>query len=294
VKEKEVVEAGPSGTMRIPVSDRQALGSYMGSKDITNQERFSRGLAESNSRYEYLKVVSDSSGRGRGAAPTCIKMLERVAEKLFLPSVVVLQGASIARKVLAVDHPHRRLTVASVSAYSLIAACKIEGVTSVSVREVIGAHSFLGGHVSSSSVIQLTLESPVKTFARRPEDYLSRVQARLSTNRRLLEELASEGISQTAFFNSLRDTAKEVLSLVDEGGRAGRRPCALAASAIYSAETVIARCESRRRRLTQRDLAECGDTAEYTLREQCARIFTPAVETLVARRTQTLPPASAQ
>ena len=273
---------------------RQALGSYMGSMRITREERSTRGLAGSNSKYEYLKVVSDFAGRDEGAAASCAKMLERVGEKLFLPKVVVLEAAYIARKVLAVEHPRRRITIAAVCAYSLIAACKVEGVTTVSVREVIDANAALGRRVTSSSIIQLTLESPIKTFARRPEDYLSRVLARLSMNRGLVSQLSAEGVPQTAFFNELRETAKEVLELVDDGARAGRRPCALAASAIYSAETVLSLCEPRRRRITQRDLAEGGDTAEYTIREQCARIFTHAVEVVVARRRRLLPPPSAR
>lgn len=294
VREKEVVEAGPGYNGRTSALGRQALGSYMGSMGITRKERSSRGLTGSNSRYEYLKAVSDFAGRDEGAAITCAKMIDRVGEKLFLPGVVLLEASSIATKVLATEHPHRRFTIAAVSAYSLIAACKVEGATSVSVMEIIGAHAALGRRVTSSSIIQLTLESPIKTFARCPEDYLSRVLARLSMNRGLKDDLASEGVSQTIFFNSLRETAREVLTLVDEEARAGRRPGALAASAIYSAEMVLSFCESRRRRITQRDLAECGDTAEYTIREQCARIFMPAVERLVVRRMQSLPPAPAR
>ena len=292
VKEKQVAEAEATDTTIMPILTRQALGSYMGSIEPTRGERFSRGVAGSNSRYEYLKAVSDFAGRSEGAAISCSRMIERVAEKLLLPRVVILQAASIARKVFAADYSRRRVTVPSVSAYSLIAACKIEGVTSVSVREVIGAHVSLGRKVSSSSVIQLALESPVKTFARRPEEYLTHVLARLSLNWRLCESLRVEGVSQTCFFNSLRETAREILRLADEGTMAGRRPCALAASAIYSAEMANAICESRRKRVTQRDLAECGDAAEYTIREQCARIFTPAVQMLLTRRSRTLLPAS--
>lgn len=289
VKEKEVTESATNVLSKTRISGGLALGSYMGSIGITNEERFSRGVSGSNSKYEYLKLVSDFAGRDEGAAAACARMIERVGEKLFLPRVVLLEAAMIARKVLAVDHPHRRVTMAAVSAYSLISACKVEGVTAVSIMEIIGAHASLGRRVTSSSIIQITLESPIKTSARTPEEYLSRVLARLSMNRGLNEHLAREGVSQTRFFNSLRETAKEVLQLVDEDARAGRRPGALAASAIYSAEAVLSLAESRKRRITQRDLAECGDTAEYTIREQCARIFMPAVERLSARRKQPLP-----
>lgn len=292
VKEKEVVDVRPDVWRLGRALGSQPLGSYMGSKRTTEEERASRGISGSNSKYEYLKVVSDFAGRDEGAAATCVKMIGRVGEKLFLPRVVLLDAASIAKKVLATAHPHRRVTVASVSAYSLISACKLEGVTAVSVMEIIGAHAALGRRVTSSSIIQLTLESPIRTFARSPEEYLARVLARLSMNRNLSASLVDEGVSQTGFFNSLREMAREVLKSVDAEAKAGRRPGALAASAVYSAEMVLSTCESRRRRITQRDLAECGDTAEYTIREQCARIFMPAVETLVAQRRQTLQPVS--
>jgi transcription initiation factor TFIIIB Brf1 subunit/transcription initiation factor TFIIB len=258
----------------------------MGSKEITADERQSKGVGGNGSTYEYLKVVSDSAGRNEGTPAICARMIERIGEKLLLPKVVRLEAQSIAKKVLALPHPHRRLATAAVSAYALIAACKLEFVTSVSVREIVEAHVALGRQVSSSSIIKLTLDSPIKTYARRPEDYLTRIVARLNMNRKLLEQLAKDGVRQTEYANCLRETASELLESISQDSRAGRRPCALAGSAVYSAELVISRVESRKRRLTQRELAECGDTAEYTVREQCANVFAPAVEELVRRRIQ--------
>jgi transcription initiation factor TFIIIB Brf1 subunit/transcription initiation factor TFIIB len=293
VGEKQVVMAEVRDALRSPLSVRQTLGSYMGPKVEASEEKYARSIAGSNSRYAYLKVVSDFAGRDEGSAARCVRMLERVAEKLTLPWVVVLQAASIARKVLLGTHSHHRVTVASVSAYSLIAACKIEGITSVNVREVIEAHAVLGKRVSASSIIQLTLESPIRTYARRPEEYLSRVLAHLSSNMRLMETLSSEGVPKAVYFNSLREIAIEILSTVDEGKAAGRRPCALAASAVYSAEMVKSVVESRRKRFSQREIAECGDTAEYTIREQCAEVFTPAAKVMVSQRMPMLLPVDA-
>jgi len=162
----------------------------------------------------------------------------------------------------------------------------VEGVTSVSVREIISAHAALGRRVNSSSFIQLALEAPIKILPRRPEDYISRVLARLSWNNRLSERLRSEGATQTSYFNALREIAKELLSEVRPDELSGRRPSALAAAAIYSAEVALATIESRAKRLTQRLLAECGDAAEYTIREQCATFFTPAATSFIARNQQ--------
>ena len=284
VQVKETVELGPPTPRAPSLSRRELLGSYMGSRRISSRERASRGLSGANSRYEYLKVLSDFAGREEGIEETCGRMVERVGEKLLLPRVVLDQARSIAGVVLASGLRRRRVTLAAVSAYALISACKVEGVNSASVREIIGAHVALGRRVSSSSIIQLSLESPVRTFARRPQEYLSRVMARLSLSRELSEKLRSERVSETVFFHLLRETALEILRCTSAVEMTGKRPCALAASAVYSAELVLSRCESRKKRLTQRELAECGDTAEYTIREQCARIFAPSVEKVATRR----------
>jgi transcription initiation factor TFIIIB Brf1 subunit/transcription initiation factor TFIIB len=290
VKEKEVLENDGRALPKFEFGNH-ALGSYMGSKQTTNEERRSKGFSKANSTYGYLKVVSDFAGREDGADYACFRMIRRVCEKLFLPHFVVQQAASVARKVLATEHHDRRVTIAAVSAYSLIVACKVEAVASVSVREIVDAHTALGRRVRVSSIIQLSLESPIKTVARRPEQYISKILAKLSLNQRIGQTLIREGRPQTVFLNSLRSTALEVLAEIDDGVTAGRRPCALAASAVYAAEVVLARRESRKRWITQKDLAECGDSAEYTIRGQVSEIFMPVVERIVSGR-QSLPAAS--
>ncbi|HEV2226328.1 MAG TPA: hypothetical protein VGR56_05930 [Nitrososphaerales archaeon] len=290
VKEKEVMENDRRASPRFEFGNH-SLGSYMGSKLTTNEERRSRGFSKANSTYGYLKVVSDFAGREDGADYVCLRMIRRVCEKLFLPSFVAQQAAIVARKVLATKHHGRRVTIAAVSAYSLIVACKIEAVASVSVGEIVEAHTALGRRVKISSIIQLSLESSIKSVPRKPEEYVSKILARLSLNDRISQTLLREGITKTVFLNSLRSTALEVLAGLECGIAAGRRPCALAASAVYAAEVVLARRASRKRWITQRDLAECGDSAEYTIRGQVSEIFMPVVERIVSGR-QSLPAAS--
>jgi transcription initiation factor TFIIIB Brf1 subunit/transcription initiation factor TFIIB len=284
----------PPSTAEDLQTARQALGSYMGTLRMTQKERATRGVAGSNSRYEYLKVLSDFAGRDEGPAEACDRIIRRVAEKLFLPRVVQEEASSVARTVLASHRNHRRVTLAAVSAFSLVAACRIERVTSVSVREIIAAHTALGRKVDSSSFIQLALESPIKIQPRRPEDYIGRVLARLSSDRGLSGRLSSRGVSQTSYFNSLRETANQLLLEVKAIDLSGRRPCALAAAAVYSAEVALSALELRKKRLTQRLVAECGDAAEYTIREQCATIFAPAASTLTLRTRRALPPVAAR
>lgn len=292
--EKQVVEAPLAARPRPRDAVRTQLGSYMGPRFAGAGERTARGITGEEDGYRYLKVVSDFAGRREGAAVDCAKLIERVGEKLVLPSSVLLEAASTANRVLAaVQRTTRRMEVAPVSAYSLISACRTAGMGGVSPREILAAHAVLGRRVSHSSVIQLAIDSPVRTYASGPDGYLSRVIGRLSANRRLSERLAREGVRLQTYLAALRECGTELISLAEPTDMSGKRPCALAAAAIYSAETVLSIRERRSRRLTQRELAQCGDTSEYTVRDQCAAIFLPAVRKLAAQRKPALPPQAA-
>ena len=292
-REKQVVEHPVGGKLKPRDSVRLSLGSYMGPLSASPGDRTAKGITGLDAGYEYLKTVSDFAGRDEGSAIACARLIERVGEKLTLPTPVQLEAAAMASRVLATVRSSRRITVAAASAYSLMAACRVAGVVAVSPREIIGAHLALGRRVSSSAVIQLALESPIRTFARGAEEYILRVLARLSTNPRLLERLAREEVPVATYLGALRDCGSELLRLADRTEMSGKRPCALAASALYSAEAVLSICEGRGKRVTQRELAESGDTSEYTVREQCATIFSPTVEEAVGRRLRTLPLARA-
>jgi transcription initiation factor TFIIIB Brf1 subunit/transcription initiation factor TFIIB len=262
-----------------------ALGGYMGPMDYGYEEIFSKGFSGASSTFRYLKLVSDYSGKEDSSVYACAKMIERVCEKLSLPRIVVSQAVVIAKRLFCVKRSNSDVTVAAVSAYSIASSCKVYGVTSVGLRDIIAAHRALGRRVKVSAMIKLSLESPFRYGPRRAEDYLTRVVARLSSNRKLVDALRSSGISETAYFNKLRAAASEALSAVDQAERGGHNPCALAATAVYAAEVVLSGIESRKRLLTQRDVAECVDIAEYTVREQYGEIFRNA--TGCQRRTDT-------
>ena len=290
VKEKQVFDLPHAARPRPRDAVHPPLGSYMGPRFAPAGRRTALGITGARDGYSYLKAVADSAGREGGAAVDCAKLIERVGEKLGLPDSVLLEAASTAGKVLAAVHgSSRRMTIAPLSAYSLISACRTAGMTALSPREILATHLALGRRVSSSSVIQLAIDSPVRTYASGPGQYLSRVIGRLSGNQRLSERLAGEGVLMASYLAALRECGEELLAVVESTEMSGKRPCALAAAAIYSAETVLSACERRNKRLTQRELALCGDTSEYTVRDQCAKIFLPAVRKLVARRTRSLP-----
>ncbi len=275
VREKQVIEVR-QGPVRAPVAidfTGQALGGYMGAVDVTNRDRFSKGFSHTRSKYEYLKMVSDYADREDGAVYTCARMIERVCEKLGLPTVVMSEAIHLAKKILSSEARKRSVTLATVSAYALIASCKIEGITSANVKDIVRAHQALGRRVKSSSLIQLSLDSPVRVPARGPEEYLGRVTARLASNPRLVKRISDEGDSPTSYFNSLRVVAKEILGSASWSSKVGRSPCSLAATAVYGAELLLATRARRGKRITQREVAACGDTAEYTVREQYREVF---------------------
>ena len=291
VKEKAVMDVRRVADRKLPLFGRQPLGSFMGRRKASLEEMRSR-LSGNNTSYLKMKRLSDHAAR-EGSYADCGRLIERVGERLFLPRVAVLQAAALAKGVMAAHH-RRRITVAEASAYSLVAACKIEGVTSVSIREVLGAFADFGKNVTSSAIFMLTVESPVRTFPRRPEEYLPRVIAKLSMNERLAGRLAKCGAPRAAYMDSLRRLAGEIMEECDRTALDGKRPCAVAASAVYSAEVVLAFRESRRPRVTQRDCAACGDASEYTVREQCSSIFSPVVAKLRSQAARPLPPQGAR
>ncbi|HUI85718.1 MAG TPA: hypothetical protein VLY21_01015 [Nitrososphaerales archaeon] len=272
-----------------------SLGGYLGPLEPGYHEKFSRGFSASSSTFQYLKLVSDFAGREDGAVYACAKMIERVCEKLSVPRVVLGQATVTAKKLLETKRERNDITTAAVSAYAIISACKTEGVTSVGVREIVEAHRLMGRRVKTSALIQLSLESPVRTSARRAEEYVSRVVSRLESVEGLSEQLTGLGMGGIPYFNRLREAAKDTLGKVDPTARGGHSPCTLAATAVYAAEVVLSRRESRKRLLSQRDVAESVNVAEYTVREQFGEIFRPLLQqqAAVTERTPPTPPPPA-
>ena len=273
VAEKEVLE-GRAGKAPLAIDfTGQALGGYLGPPDTGFEERFSRGLAGSPSSYRYLKLMSDYSGREDSTVYSCAKLIERVTEKLMLPKVVMAQAVIVAKTLLGPKTSRGEVSTASVSTYSIVTACRIMGVNSASVREVVEAHRALGRRVKVSSLIQLSLRSPFKSSPPRAEDYVAKLVGRLESMESPAQSLSEVELEPVSYFAVLRAAAVEVLRSVGEVERGGHSPCSLAATAVYAAESELARRGARRKVLTQRDIAECGGVAEYTVRELYGRLF---------------------
>lgn len=268
----KVVAADPGG---VPARKTRAvdytshsLGSFLGPREYDPDEAPSKGLSGSPSTFRYLKTISDYSQVDEAGVYPCAKLIERICEKLSLPPLVMGQAIAVAKGLLAIRKQRTGYTIAAISAFSMISACRICGVSSVGVREIVSAHRALGHKVRPSTLIKMGFDSPVKAAAMRAEEHLGRVAARLS------EVLPRLG-APPGYQYTLLQLAKRALAALDSSVRGGHSPCALAATSFYAAEIALSDSESRKRFFTQREVAACVSVAEYTVREQFCELFRP-------------------
>jgi transcription initiation factor TFIIIB Brf1 subunit/transcription initiation factor TFIIB len=260
-----------------------ALGSFLGPADVGYGERFSRGFSKSGSSFRYLKFLSDFSYKNGAALYNCGRLMDRVCEKLALPRPVLMNAVDIAREALDTSRRRGDTTVAAVSAFAIINSCKRLGIATVGVKEVVGMHANLGYRVKASSLIRIGIDHPVRSRPRSAEEYVSSVVVRLS------RILTRTGGMPVAYMARLQDVAKLVLSGLGETERGGHNPRGLAATAVYTAEVILAESEGRTRLFSQREAAGCSQVAEYTVRGQYVRMFRrrigPVREQITPRET---------
>jgi transcription initiation factor TFIIIB Brf1 subunit/transcription initiation factor TFIIB len=274
VTPKEVVESDEERRPQAIDYTNHSLGSYLGPLEYGYEEIFSRGFSDSPSNFRYLKTISDFSCKEGAGVYNCAKLIERVCEKLTLPKTVVGESVTIAKGVMSMRAGHGEITLAAISAYSIINACKRLRVTSVGVREVMDAHRNLGYRVKTSVIIQLSIDSPIRTKPRRAEEYLANVLVHLRP------AVAAEADLPAGYFNALHDAARVALENVDGPGRGGHNPRALAATAVYAGEVAMATAEDRKKVISQKEIAACVGVAEYTVREQFVEIFRPRMDAI--------------
>jgi transcription initiation factor TFIIIB Brf1 subunit/transcription initiation factor TFIIB len=272
VRAKEVAADSVGGAMtrRAHAVDytNHSLGSFLGPMEYDRDEAPSKGLSGSSSTFRYLKTISDYSQVDEAGVYPCAKLIERICEKLSLPPAVMRQSIAVAKGLLVIRKQRTGYTIAAISAFSIISACRICGISSVGVREVVAAHRALGHNVRPSTLIKMGFDSPVKASAMRAEEHLGRVAARLS------EVLPKLG-APPGYQYKLLHLARRALATLDSSVRGGHSPCALAATSFYAAEMAVSESESRKRLFTQREVAACVNAAEYTVREQFCELFRP-------------------
>jgi transcription initiation factor TFIIIB Brf1 subunit/transcription initiation factor TFIIB len=259
VSSKEVVEGVEDRTPQAMDYTSHSQGSYMGPLEYGCEEIFSKGLSGSPSTYKYMKTISDFSCRDGSGVYSCAKLMERVCEKLVLPKSVVGESVAIAKCVIEMRKEHGEITIAAISAFSIINACKRLRVTRVGVREIMEAHTNLGYRVKASVIIRISIDSSVKTGPRMAEEYLGNVLVHLQ------QSLAGEDGVTAGYFNKLYEAARIALENTDGPSRGGHK-MALSSS------------EERKKIISQREIAACVGVAEYTVREQFVEIFRPRME----------------
>ena len=276
VTEKEVLEGYEGKRVQAVDYTNHSLGSFLGPLEYTNDEKVWEGLSGSSSTFRYLKTISDFSYREGARLYACVKLIERVCEKLSLPRAVTREAVIIAKEMLEASKAKSGFTLAAISAFSVSGACKISGTTRVGLKEVIQVHKDLGYRLKASSIIQVSIEAPLRIGPRSAEDYLGRVLTRLP------QVLVTSGGLRAGYLSALGEMSKVALECVDGPSRGGHNPRSLAATALYAAETALASVEGRKKVFSQRDVAICAGSAEYTIREQFVEIFKPRMDSVCA------------
>ena len=270
VEKKDVApEVRPGREPRAVEVTSSALGGFMGGPDSSYGERFPKGFSNSGSTYSYLKTLSDHSGRG-GHDYKCALLIERACEKLSVPSAVPQNAVEIAKRVLASDELPtlaRRPSMPSISAFSIVAACKLTGQRNVSWRQVVSVFQDQGHRVKSSTLLKLGLLSPVRVNPTPAADYVQPLLLQVRDDPRIRSASQNK-----EYFAKLCATTKSLVMMV-KPIQGGHNPRGLAATAIYAAEVRLARSAGRKKMLTQRMVAELVSLAEYTIREQYEELF---------------------
>lgn len=250
-----------SGKSR-PIHDDR-LGSFIGTKEEERSNASFNGV----SSVRYMKSVSDHMGED-AATWQCASMIERVAERLSLPTFVTENALTLSKRVLADrkaqgDSPGRkRSTVPTVSAYCILAACRTAGMHHVSAKSVVRAHNDLGRRVNKSGLFRLGLESRVSLTPSDPAGMIATVVAGLESNKDVAWRMKRNGVEPRAYFRRLLELSPPIVGRLR--GLRGANPRTVAASSVYLASREISP-----KTFTQRDAAETLDMAEYSVREFC-------------------------
>jgi len=251
----EVARAGRSISRR--------LGSFMG----TREDQDSGADFNGTSTVGFAKLISDNIGVDSTACK-CTSIIGRVSEKLALPAFVTQNAVALSEKLLAerrsgVQGRHRTSTP-TISAYSILSACRAAGLDRIGSRSVIMAHNDLGHRVTKSALFHLGVESPVPLKPADPATLLRTVMGSLESNDDVLRRLRKRGGEPGPCFRGLLQASQTVLASLREKGE-GRNPRTIAAVAVYLASKSLAP-----RAVTQREVAEAAGVCEYTVREFAA------------------------
>jgi len=247
--------AQEDGSSAPSVSKSEPLGSYIVAD--TDSAPSLKGPA-----FGWAKLMPNIVGRG-GPMLTCSGLTRRIAERLALPKSIA-QGADItARRLL----PHKEAygaTIPSISAYSLLYACRSAGIAHISHREILQAYTDGGYRVGKSELLRIGLESGMHLPHPALEDLVRAAIGRLQSSEKVAERLRKGEIDPKEYFTTLFERSKELASSAAEPN--GFNPRTVAAGSVYLASLAM-----RPKTFSQREAGEALGIREYTVREYCCR-----------------------
>jgi transcription initiation factor TFIIIB Brf1 subunit/transcription initiation factor TFIIB len=247
--------AQQDGSLAPSVSKNEPLGSYI-TADTSGSGPPLKGPA-----FGWARLMPNIIGR---ATPLlkCSRLTGRIAEKLALPKSIAQSAEITARRLL----PHREAycaTVPSISAYSLLYACRSAGIAHISHREVLKAYTDAGYRVSKSELLRLGLESGMPLPHPTAEDFVRAAIGRLQSSEGVIARLRKANLDPKAYFTRLFELAKEVAKSSEPNSFS---PRTVAAGSVYLASLAISA-----RKFSQREAGDTLGMAEYTVRDFCSR-----------------------
>src|SRR2546422_3783258 len=194
-----------------------------------------------------------------------MQMNERIAERLELPKSIVHQANLVARRLLPGKKTYNA-TIPTISAYSLLYACRSVDVAHVSHREILAAYTDAGYMVSKSRLMRISLESTMPLPQASMDELVRAVLSRLQSNESVVARLRRANVDPKKYFTRLFELAREVAA--ESRDLAGFSPRTIAAGSVYVASLGL----SAKKTFTQREAGETLGMAEYTVREFCGRM----------------------
>jgi transcription initiation factor TFIIIB Brf1 subunit/transcription initiation factor TFIIB len=247
-----VSEGSPSPT----VSKREPLGSYI----VAEGEGATPSLK--GPAFGWARLQPNIIGRGKPDL-TCSILTDRMAEKLGLPKSFA-QAANVTAGRLLTQRKTYGWTIPSISAYSLLYACRAAAIVHISHREVLQTYSDAGYRVRKSDLLRIGLESGVSLPHPSPENFVRAAIAKIQSSEKVAERLRKAGVDHNQYFATLFELSKELAGASSQSN--GFNPRTVAAGSVYLASVTMSP-----KTITQKDAAETLGIKEYTVREYCCR-----------------------
>lgn len=247
--------AREDGSSAQSVSKCEPLGSYIIAD--TESAPSLKGAA-----FGWAKLMPNIVGRG-GPMLTCSGLTNRIAERLSLPKSIA-QSADITARRLLPNRATYEATIPSISAYSLLYACRSAGIAHISHREILQAYTDGGYRVGKSELLRIGLESGMPLPHPTLEDFVTASVGKLQSSEKVAARLKQKNLDPREYFTKLLELAKEVAE--GTGDLAGFSPRTVAAGSVYVASQAM-----QTKAFTQREAAETLGMREYTIRDFCCR-----------------------